>query len=530
MYKVIIVDDEPSIRLGLRTLIPWDKYQFEVVDVAANGMEALAKYEEHSPDLMIVDIRMPEMDGITLIDTIRQKDEQISFLILSGYSDFEYVRKAMTNKVKDYILKPVNEEELEQSLAQVQKELLHKREDRMLQIQEKKWRQEQWLLRVLESNPDDHKRLGEFGFVADRLSLNWPSYQVGLVSFYDEELSSDEMNRMKNGIYEKLDHMQPNSCVCFRWHQYIGWMIAKPVQRDYDLQRLYQLLSEVIQPAGIPYVMTIGPHVDQAKDILSSFQGAKSVIKQRFFLPNHSTIHPAWQWSQEGQRTLDEESFQFEPYIDKVYISLTIGNLEKAEAYVEEAGARMLAERYSEQQLKSAHIQLLTAVSARLRQQHPDLVEQENRGSHIANVIVEMYGENTFEELQQTAIKMIQQLMGHVDFNQSDVLVNKMMHLIEQQFDQPLRLETLAEVFNYNSAYLGKLFKNHTGDYFNTFLDKVRIRKAKELLTQGEKVYQVAEKVGYANVNYFHSKFKKYVGESPTAFRKQQDVIEVGDE
>lgn len=92
--------------------------------------------------------------------------------------------------------------------------------------------------------------------------------------------------------------------------------------------------------------------------------------------------------------------------------------------------------------------------------------------------------------------------------------MKQMIEFIQRNPGENLKLEVLAEVFNYNSSYLGKLFKNHTGEYFNAFLDKVRMEKAKELLDEGLKVHQVAARVGYANVDYFHGKFKKYVGES----------------
>jgi two-component system response regulator YesN len=90
---------------------------------------------------------------------------------------------------------------------------------------------------------------------------------------------------------------------------------------------------------------------------------------------------------------------------------------------------------------------------------------------------------------------------------------------IERHFSEQLRLETLADLFNYNSGYLGKLFKSHTGETFNTYLDKVRIEQAIKLLREGHKVHQVAERVGYANVDYFHAKFKKYKGVSPSSFK-----------
>ena len=88
-----------------------------------------------------------------------------------------------------------------------------------------------------------------------------------------------------------------------------------------------------------------------------------------------------------------------------------------------------------------------------------------------------------------------------------------------RHYAENLKLETLAELSNYNSGYLGKMFKNFTGEHFNTYLDQVRLRHAVELLQQGLKVHQVSELVGYANVDYFHAKFKKYKGLSPSSFK-----------
>jgi two-component system response regulator YesN len=97
--------------------------------------------------------------------------------------------------------------------------------------------------------------------------------------------------------------------------------------------------------------------------------------------------------------------------------------------------------------------------------------------------------------------------------------IKKMIDFIHRHYSEDLRLSTLAGLLNYSTPYLGQLFRNKTGEYFNTYLDKVRIRKAKELLEQGMKVYEVAEHIGYGSVNYFFSKFKKYEGRSPSDYK-----------
>ncbi|MBO9597280.1 MAG: response regulator, partial [Cohnella sp.] len=123
MYKVLIVDDEPRIRDGLSTLIEWDELGFVVVDKAANGIEAMHKYKLLEPDLIIADIRMPEMNGLELVREIRSAGGTMHVLILSGYADFEYAKQAMTLRIDGYLLKPVDEDELIDYLIKLKKEL-----------------------------------------------------------------------------------------------------------------------------------------------------------------------------------------------------------------------------------------------------------------------------------------------------------------------------------------------------------------------------------------------------------------------
>ena len=112
MYKVFLVDDEPSIREGLTTIIDWAEYGFEVIATAASGREAITRFDELKPDLTIIDIRMPGMTGLDVIEEVRKQHPGSHFLILSGYADFDYAKKAISFGVDGYLLKPVDEEEI----------------------------------------------------------------------------------------------------------------------------------------------------------------------------------------------------------------------------------------------------------------------------------------------------------------------------------------------------------------------------------------------------------------------------------
>lgn len=125
MYKVMIVDDEPNIRQGLRYLIDWEKYNFTISSVVKNGKEAITKIKSTYPDLIITDIKMPGLDGLGLIKYIRKSlnDKNMSFIILSGYDDFDFAQEAIKYNVRCYLLKPVDEDELINILEIVNKEL-----------------------------------------------------------------------------------------------------------------------------------------------------------------------------------------------------------------------------------------------------------------------------------------------------------------------------------------------------------------------------------------------------------------------
>ena len=125
MLRVLLVDDEPFILQGIKMLIDWEQEGFEIAGMAANGKEAIAFLEQEEVDLIIADIRMPEMTGLELLETIkREKLSNAYFVILSGYADFEYARRAMQNECTEYLLKPIDREMLLKFVERAGKSLL----------------------------------------------------------------------------------------------------------------------------------------------------------------------------------------------------------------------------------------------------------------------------------------------------------------------------------------------------------------------------------------------------------------------
>ena len=116
MRKVMIVEDEELILQGIRNILDWEALGLEVVHMAHDGVEALKLWEKEPVEIVVTDISMPEMDGLTLLRKIREQEEQVRFIILTGYDEFAYAKEAIRLEVEDYILKPIDEEELERQL------------------------------------------------------------------------------------------------------------------------------------------------------------------------------------------------------------------------------------------------------------------------------------------------------------------------------------------------------------------------------------------------------------------------------
>lgn len=363
MIEVIIVDDEPMIREGLQTLIDWESHGFEVAAIAKDGRDALRKYEQIQPQLMIVDIRMPVMDGLQLIRKLREQDEHLHFIILSGYAEFEYARQAMSINVEGYLLKPVDEDELCIYLNQV-KDKLHRKA------------------------------------VMSEDTVEWHTHMQVLL--------------------ERIDH------------------IAEPL-------------------------------------------------------------------------TIDIKALS-----NKLYYALDIGEIDRVKEMVDQLAEKLIAHHASERAIKTYYVQYITMALNKITQRDPAL---QSLDKLYAAQMMKIYEQKTITQLQQYITDLLTLVITHIERESSDTVMKKMLDFIHRNYSESLKLDTCATLFNYNSAYLGQLFKSYTGEYFNKYLDKVRLDKAKELLLQDLKVYQISHLVGYSDVDYFHSKFKRYVGLTPLEYR-----------
>ncbi len=513
MYKVLLVDDEPTIREGLRTLIDWEELGYRVADTAINGKDAIAKCEQLKPDLLIIDIRMPGMSGLDVIEHLRRTNHSLHILILSGFADFEYAKRAITFRTDGYLLKPVDEDELIGYLRRLRKTLDLKTEaQRAGGIGE--WSREMVIQSLLTGGYRD--MLVE---AAERAGLSWQSYEVVLAKPQSRfNIEASAVAGVKRQLIEMFDRHERGAV--FAMEPYIGIVIKNGLGGDANRASVLDDLRAAFGSESLDFVAASGGAAEEWTDVERSYQQALQVMKRRFFLSN-DRIHDRESvtlLAQKPQDAFNDGRIELDDLPDKIYLAIDIANDEAIRDLSRQTGERLRTAGLGEDEIKSHSAQLISSVIAKFAHANPGL-------SHIAQDTsagtLEIYKEYRYDEFIERMGELLVELADSVETPGTDKQIKKMIDLIQRNYQENLKLDTLADVFNYNSAYLGKLFKNATGEYFNTYLDKVRIEHAKALLDEGMKVYQVAEKVGYTNVDYFHSKFRKYVGTSPSAYRKK---------
>lgn len=510
----MIVDDEPKVREGLTKLIPWDSLNFTVVGTAANGFEALEKYNELQPNLVVADIRMPGMDGIQLIEKLREQDAKLHILILSGYADFDYAKKAIASRADGYLLKPVDEDELMGYLERISK----------------KWKEEnerqKWTDTVLDSSRErmvkslltgTSEEAAALENNAVSLGLGSKEYQILLVDLYMcEGENHSAVGEAAKRLQEYVDQMKLG--VSFELYAQRGVLLSKPFVGLQMRQQLSRDLEGILKCLNVKFSASLGQVVRSMTEISLSYHKAKELLECEFFCAEEGVMYQ--DPSAEPRFELNvHESLDISSLEEQMYYALDLGNPAPIPEFMKTAGNYLAAQGRTEQEIKRYFAELITGLISKLSTRNPEL---DGILRLYTESIAHLYQKRSLYLLTRHAAEILQKVTSHIDRCQNQDL-KVMLDMIHRNYGDNLKLETMAGVLNYNNAYLGKLFKNATGEYFNTYLDKVRIEQAKRMLQEGMKVYQVAEKVGYTNADYFHSKFKRYVGISPSNYRKQGD-------
>ena len=542
LYRIILVDDEEEVRKSIIRKIDWTAVGFAVVGDAENGEDALEKIENLEPDVVLTDIRMPYMDGLTLAERIRQKYPSMKIVIFSGYDDFEYAKQAIKLNVTEYILKPVNVEELTAILKRIKtnldEEIEQKRNVNLLRENYKRSLpilREQFLKDLI-SRPMDGETvqmlLREYDIPLAG-AKKWIAIAVELE--LEQELTQEEaplpLHEEKNLIpISVMQILSENLKPGYRFSllSFSGSADAKiagiaAIDENNSQTELINILGdickEIRKTLKVPVTIGIGHSAQKLENISRSFQSALDALGYRSVVGTGSTIYINDVEPGIGgklQFGSEEESALIQ--------AIKFGPEEKIRETVRGIVDRMNEARVHARQ-QQAYILSVANCMIQLIQQYDlnmeEIFAEDPLGPDPFTVIQSMLNRENFSRwLFQTALKINNALSRERDYAARQVIEKAKQYIMDNYQDPGLSVEQICRYLHMSPAYFSTMFKKATGQTYIAYLTEVRLNKAVELLNMtDEKTYVIASQVGYQEQNYFSYVFKKRFGVSPTKFR-----------
>lgn len=529
MLKVLLIDDEPFILQGLRVLINWEEEGFEIVGVAANGQEALKVLKTTEVDLIIADIKMPNMNGLELLAKIRnEKISDAYFVILSGYADFSFAQEAIRYKCTDYILKPVGKEQLIDILLKVK----HMKANVEKEQQKSKKMKHAYLARnliaIIKGKFDKYNL--EYVQENMKLSKELRYIEIALDSpILQEEFIDKDKRMFQRKLYKACqDFLKRDKDHCVfdvsgdkniydNGLLYCGYMAAdKGLSENAYLKKLLHYLEEVFSS---PIIMLVGKKVTNLSNVTKSYHTV-SVLRS---LQGFRSKKKLYYYENEVQNN-DGSIIICKRSLDKLLSAVEENNQHKIETCVDFFYDEMKKTGIRGDNMMLNINYLLFQMIHIASQQDDELNQSEIMREISVSTHKKGIERGSKEHLSSLACEYARYLTQLRKKTPTGVLA-KVEREIKENYAKNLTLKDLGEKYYVNSAYLGQLFIKKFGVSFKDYLTNYRMERAAKLLIRtNSKTTVIAEEVGYYDVDYFVNRFVLAKGCTPAKFRKRTKV------
>jgi len=535
--RLLIVDDEPLLRQGIARIVERFGLPMEEIGQAENGREGLLVLERMKPDVVITDIKMPEMDGLDFIREAKNRGHRVQFVIVSGYEEFEYAKRGIRYGVVDYLLKPVEHDELRACLVRIMDKVEESRRQSTLYTELNRLRKlnddqsrERLLTKWIEQEADidggaarhddelasllaDSQEFAVIVFEIELPRLPYRSFQAGdetlLQYAVANALSYTELPQGRRSIlFQHAVYEREWICVLGERQQIDVREIARDVAQWADgFQRYFKF----------DVTVGIGSPVKRAADLHQSYQQAKQALRDKILRGRNRVFLPAPAGGHVESSVLsdDDERMLFRLLNDchsHAIISWLNGRLDEI----------VRRENATFHHLESfcVDLHLLYRKYLLIQTRAPEWVIGE-----IDDWLSWLHGVDRLEDIADkladatgTLIEHIRTLRLAPDYD----ILEEIKRYIDAHLHEPLSLQSIAERFYIHPNYFSRRFKEKFKESFIQYVTNRRMRKAENLLLGSDlQIQEIAELVGFSDAAYFSSVFRKSTGKTPVQYRLQ---------
>ena len=533
-YSVLLVDDEEEVIRIIMKKLDWESMGLQIIGHAENGVEALEMAEELQPDIVMTDIKMPYMDGLTLCRKLKELSRTIRVIIFSGFDEFEYAKEAIKMDAAEYLLKPVNAGELREVFERIRGELDRERDEkrnteklREYYMESLPVLQESFYMALLEGRVV----AGQIGkYVNDyKVHLAAPYYVVTVLHISTQSLPEEEREDpfLMAMAVKKYAEEQVEERWDSRFFIYLGdiIMISQLQTKDSllkytdEMDRLCRMAKKVCNArmtAGVGYLC------DSLEQLPFSYQGAKQAVTYRVLYGNTRAISIAEVEPGESGEMQRKESYA--ELLQRIMKKIRVGEEEGLREAIHEFMNWLTVTHLSMQNYRIVMMELAAELVRFAAGHELNIGTGSTDGSDVYHQALHMESTDVLEQWLQTLCRNLQREMLHERQDSTKSFVQRAEEYVKTHYaDQDLSVEEICREMNVSAAYFSTIFKKETGKTFVRYLTDYRMEQAVILLMSGnDKTYMIAEKVGYSEANYFSYVFKKQFGVSPSKYRSDR--------
>ena len=546
MLKIFLAEDEVIVRETIKRMIPWEELGFELVGEAADGEMALPLLIRQKPDLLITDIKMPFMDGLTLAKLAKKELPELKIVILSGYDDFNYAKQAINIGVEDYLLKPITKNALIERLSEIRSRYEHEKTQkeyyekfqREMQAYEKNSSRDffEALVRGSMDMMEVYKKAEKLG-----VDIVAEAYNILIFTMNSEEDFSGQKEGYSEWEAESLEMLEEffsghPSAMLFRSNIFSYGVLLKGQKES-----IKEITKECVgKIQGIlkrkeskrEWFLAVGQPVERLSQIKKSYHTASRAFSQRYLYVENILYYDEMEMMEHrsGQADTNDNA-----YLKKVDVNalnpailqkfLSNGIQEEIENFVkdyfyaigQEPMESLVFRNYVILNVRFSVITFLKGLGCDTEGMEPENTEEilAESGKNIESAIA--YA----EKMVSQAITIRDQNSG----NKNRSILKTAVDFIESHYmEEEISLNTVANVANVSANHFSALFSQNMGQTFIEYLTSLRMNKAKELLRcTGMRSSEIAGEIGYKDAHYFSYLFKKTQGMTPSDYRKVRE-------
>ena len=537
MLKVFLVEDESIVREGLRDNIPWQQYGYEFVGEASDGEMALPLIQKTKPDVLLTDIKMPFMDGLSLSRLVHQEFPDMKIIIISGYDDFEYARGAILVGAEQYLLKPITRAAMQKVLAELKTKIETEREQKNYQekfqseVREyEQFSRTDFFVKVFEGRMSVQDIYEE----ASKLSLkiNAPCYNILLFNLQEKRIGenrgmeSEDFARKREELLHYFIRYPEN--LVFRWNVNTYGVLIKGSQAQMQEfgARYLENVERICHPAEavLDWYVALGEPVERLSMLAECYSRANHFFAYRFLMPRMhvftgETVGRNVPEKEEGGRIRDIDPTKMDAELIRDFLLQCVRDeiADFVENYLLAVGEALQSSMFRNYLTLHVYFVAVSCVESLGcdKEELLRLLDDEGlapEGQYDADVLPEyLCG------LLEKAVE----LRDRESDNQSRRILKKALSYIEENYSQEtLSLNSVAGEVNVSANYFSAIFSQAMQVTFVEYVTGRRMEKAKKLLRQTQMhTGEIAMEVGYKDPHYFSFVFKKTQGCTPREYR-----------